>query len=156
MLPANFKQSLARTIEKKMGKVIKAKAIEMRSRVMGEAKEWKLDVRGWLGRSHYARGKDDSPMTKTSGPYKVTGQLMNAVHYNTGKLKHNTANGRWSFTLYHSFGTAMRGSVDYSEILDTASNGKYPSGDRYYNEYKRRYTEDLTRRIEKIVRRARR
>ena len=161
MIPPNFVKTLASVMKKSVSKLIKTKAIDVREAIKAEMKSWKMDVRGWLGRSHYARGKDTGGPTHYSGPYMISRKLRDSVHYGVSKLSYNKIADKWYFKVYHSYGAPMsetggktktgrtnnrRESVDYSEILNNTEG-------RYYSHYKERYTADLNARLAKIIRR---
>ena len=157
MTSSNLAKNLETAITKIVRAKVKEKAEELRQRAIYHAKEWKLDVVGWLysTKSTRRRVKGDTHCR----PYRQSGQIARAVHYSTGKLI-KRGSTQWGFIVrnwfapvasyntwqWEKFGRVKkRGSPDdYSQFLDAQTN-------KPYGGYKQRATDELHHRISQIV-----
>ena len=151
----NLAKSFDTAIQKKVEVHMKQKADTIRAKIVAEAKEWRLDVAGWLRKT----GRPDG----NKFPMEITGQIRRAVHYrNDKRVQHTRGSKTWKFSIHVWFSkvtsyntwvtkdgrrhfSPRKHPTDYSNAVNEGG-GKRGTG------YKQRIVEDLHKRVDKIRR----
>jgi len=149
-----IQQEFLRKVQSKTKQIIETR----RQAAIYEAKEWKLDARGWLYRTSTVANRKAMRPGPYSFPLMVTGQLRRALHYRVSKIKHPRGNIFYSFKIEVRFDKVeaynlkngkpvSRGTgFDYSEYLDSTEG-------KYYSKYRQRLVDKLEERLHRSVRR---
>ena len=148
-LDAAYKSIIKNAIVKKTKILVKDYGDRKLQAVRAEAKEWKLDVWGWLSKTGKVSSWKEEGIS-VSGPKEKTGQLRRAAgHYRIEKTS-TRADGSFRistttiFQQVRSYSKGQSTTYNYSNILDESSG-------QYYSGYKTRYRNILYKRLKDIL-----